>query len=163
MTRIIWLVLAVACTSRGASPTPDPTGPDAGITVDLLAQWSGCMTFADFEAANMAPTWSAMRGQNEMCVECHSLGEGFVVSANATAYFNAMSVRRINLEQYFRVDGSTVAINLANFHSVGTDQTPHVQHPTFTIDAGLPALQSFYDQTLARFNAGTCGPPKLVD
>jgi hypothetical protein len=109
----------------------------------------------------MPPAWSAMSGSGERCVACHGLSEGFVVSDNETAYFQALSTNRTNLAQYFRVDGSIIVINLENFQHVGTDQVPHAQHPKFTIDAGLPSLQTFYDLTLAVFNAGPCGPPRF--
>ena len=157
---------------RNGQTTPvTPQGETLAQASDrVLNEFSGCMTLTDFQTANMAEAWGNMGAQNNQnCENCHATGgEGFIASRNETFMWNVFSQRKYFFLQYLTVDllgGATAAkiiINESSFRGVATAQAPHQEHPTFnaTNNQGMQALRQFYDLTMARKTAGTCGAPK---
>jgi hypothetical protein len=143
----------------GGPPPPPPFDAKA-----LLKTWSGCMTQANFDAANMTQAWSTLAADNlQKCLNCHIGGAaGFYISNNATAFFSQISQNTAFLLKYFSVNTAEkkVVINTAAFESANKIQ----KHPTFPLtNAGMTALQKFYESTLAKQAAETCDPPRLLD
>jgi len=164
--------LTARASSGGTTPTPGQETP-ADATVRLTKEWSGCMTLANFTAANMT-AWGNMRANNSACKTCHIDGEyGQIASDVATTFFNVISTNKYYMAQYFSVDLSQgvatakVIMNTKSFTGVGQGLAPHTEHPRFQLNgsAGLAALQKFYDLTMAAKNAvpTTCGPPTLMN
>ena len=87
-----------------------------------------------------------------------------VVLARQTL-FDLVKANRYYVLQFVTVDlaqgaaAAKVVINRASFQSVGLGQAPHTEHPRFNPDtnAGMTALQRFYDLTMARI-ATECAP-----
>ena len=175
-----WLNQEVSERTAGAVPAPDPTNPPptptesaAAATTRVLTQWSGCMTLANFNTANMAQAWGTMQaGNNEQCEQCHTNGgQGFVASELVSTFYDLISKHRQYMTQYFAVDlnqGTAMAkviINTVSFTQVGTGMAPHTEHPRFnpTNNQGMTALQKFYTSTAASLTAATCGTPTLQD
>lgn len=158
---------------NGQPSTPTMPGSEslAQASERVLAEFAGCMTLADFQTADMADAWGDMNAQNnQQCENCHATGgEGFVASRNETFMWNVFSNRKYYFLQYLTVDllgGATAAkviINETSFRGVATAQAPHAEHPTFNANAnsqGMVALKQFYDLTMAKKMAGTCGAPR---
>jgi cytochrome c553 len=155
--------------SGGGSESP------SDVSLRLLKQWSGCMNIADFKTAGMATAWGQMQANNgSKCASCHTSGaQGFMASADETLFFNTLSSNKFYMLQYFNTDGLTtpatakMVINTASFLGVSNHQAPHLEHPAFdpTNNAGMQALQKFYDLTMARRTANdpTCATPKLTN
>jgi hypothetical protein len=153
---------------------PTMPGQDSPSTVvdKLMSQFAGCMKITDFQAANMAGAWANLQSGDGACKRCHTNGgEGFIANENATAMFGVVSTKKMFWLQYFTVDlitngvaGAKVIPNSVSFAGVCNRQAPHVGHPTFpcTANAGLTALKSFYDKTVANITAGGC-PPKPLE
>jgi len=176
---LLTAVLLAGCMGSIPDPGPGNTGttPDAGtppVEVDaappppdaktLLANWSGCMTLANFQAANMTQAWGNLTtdGQKE-CSNCHGTGQfGVIISKDENLFFQLISQHSSYLITYFTVQGSEVVIDSAQFENAGVNDA---SHPRFnpTTNAGMTALQTFYDSTKAAQAAGTCGTPTLVD
>jgi hypothetical protein len=156
----------------GGSTTPPPAGESpAEITAKLTSEWSGCMTLANFTAANMV-AWGNMRADNSACKTCHIDGEygniaSDVADATPVSFFKTISTNKYYMAQYFSVDliNKKMIINTRSFTGVGQALAPHTEHPRFNLtnSTGLAALQSFYDKTMAAKTAGTCGPPTLTN
>jgi hypothetical protein len=172
-------VLLAGCMGSIPDPGPGPvnTAPDAGMaqpTPDaappppnaeqLLANWSGCMTLANFQAANMAQAWGTMTTDgNKECSNCHGTGEfGVIASTDENLFFSLISQHSAYLATYFTVQGTDVVIDTGSFQNAGVTDA---SHPRFdpTTNKGMTALQQFYDATKAAQAAGTCGSPTLVD
>jgi hypothetical protein len=140
-------------------------------TVDpkmVLATFSGCLTLADFNTAQMAQRWSALAASNnQKCLNCHQGGlEGFMVSANAQIFFDTITQQSAYMLKYFAVDtNSTPAKVIINTGSMTNAGVTLVAHPRFnpTDNIGMTALRQFYDLAVAKQTAGTCGPSTLKD
>jgi len=164
-----WLTKELEARS-GGGPTTTPSGESpAAVTARLTGEWSGCMTLANFQTANMK-AWGNMRADNSACKTCHVVGEfGNIASDTDNPFFTIISTNKYYMVQYFTVDFSQgvaaakVIVNTKSFAGVAGALAPHTEHPRFTVNnsTGMVALQKFYDLTLAAKTAGTCGPPTL--
>src|SRR5262249_61082001 len=80
-----WLNKEVEVRSNGNATTP-PTGTGtespSEATTRLLAQWSGCMSQANFDTAKMADAWGNLTASNgNRCKNCHvNAAEGFIAT-----------------------------------------------------------------------------------
>ena len=149
-----WLAAEAAWRAGGGGTT----------TVDLLQQWSGCMTLTNFNTAKMADSWADQVETSEgYCNVCHVNGYmGMIATQQATDMFTALSTNRNYLITYFAVDTTVtpnaVVMNTLGFKAMSDGQVPFSSHPEFnaTTNAGLTALQTFYTSTQASLTAGTC-------
>ena len=147
----------------GSTPTTPSVDPK-----QVLRTFSGCLTIADFNTAQMAQKWSALSADNnQKCVNCHQGGgDGFIVNANADLFFKVMSENSAYMLKFFSVDTSStpamVVVNTGSFMNAGVTIAGH---PRFdpTNNAGMIALKAFYDLAAAKQAAGTCGPATLKD
>lgn len=177
---VSWL-LAAACASEistsgggggggvdaGAPPvTPPPPPPPAAKTADeLIKEWSGCMTLANFTQAKMNTAWGNLAASNgQACSSCHASGlYGFFVDRDANTMFTALSTNKAFLIVYFSADvaNQKVIVDDALFAAVSSGTGAFAGHPPFnpTNNAGMLALKNFYQLTLTAQQAGTCGPP----
>ena len=139
-------------------------GPDAR-TVDvkgILRQWSGCMTLANFQTANMTTAWSTLTSSDaRKCQNCHDQGQyNFIVTDDEAAYFAAISQHSYFMLKYFTVDIATekVVVNTQSFKTANSA----VGHPKFDPinNAGMMALNAFHTASAANT---ACGPPVMVD
>lgn len=178
MHRAVSLVAFVALTGcvgslEGPGTGPGPGGqPDAGMpladappSVDLTAilkNWSGCMTLANFQAANMAEAWSNLTtSDGKQCLNCHDQGEyNFIASDDENAFFAGISQHSYFMLKYFSVDVASmkVIVSTASFASANAK----VGHPKFnyTMNAGITALNAFHASTAANT---ACGAPTMID
>ena len=146
-------------TERNNGMQPPPVDP-----IEVLKKWSGCMTIANFNTAQMSQKWGSLAASNnQKCLNCHGGGlYGFVLSDVPTTFFGAISTQKDYLLKYFTVDGTgKVIINLSSFTNAGVTLTTHPHFDPMT-NLAMPALQTFYDSTLAAQTAGTCGPSTLT-
>jgi hypothetical protein len=148
----------------GSNPDGGTKQPDAQ-TIDYKAvfkTWSGCMTLANFTAANMTSAWSNLTtADNKQCVNCHDQGQyNFIASNDEAAYFAGLSQHSYFMAMYFTVDPATmkVIVSTSSFKSANTK----VGHPKFNADmnAGITALQAFHASTAANT---ACGAPTMID
>ena len=148
---------------KGSSPTTPAEDPK-----EVLKKFSGCLTIADFNTAQMAQRWGALAADNaQKCLNCHQGGTaGFIVSTNADLFFKVMTENSAYMLKYFTVDSNVtpmkVVINTGSMTSAGVTL---VGHPRFnpTTNAGMTALKSFYDLAMAKQAAGTCTAPLIKD
>jgi hypothetical protein len=136
------------------------------VTASALAVWSGCMELADWDAQNVASLWANKDAQNQgNCEACHNLGgDGFIASDQSERVFDVITTSPAFMPSYFTLDatGTNVVINRARLEKVGNQLAPHESHGAFLVDGNpMAALQEFYDLTMARKNAGLCGPPRF--
>jgi hypothetical protein len=146
-------------TERNNGTNPPPVDP-----IEVLKKWSGCMTIANFNTAQMAQKWGALAASNQQkCLNCHGGGlYGFLLSDNAQTFFGAISTQKDYLLKYFTVDGTgKVIINMSSMTNAGVTLTNHPHFDPLN-NLAMPALQTFYDSTLAAQTAGTCGPSTLT-
>jgi hypothetical protein len=138
--------------------------PDAQ-TIDYKAifkTWSGCMTLANFQAANMTVAWSTLTtNDNKQCLNCHDQGQyNFIASDEEAVYFEKLSQHSYFLAMYFGVDPVTkqVTVNTASFKGANAK----TGHPKFNADTnqGITALQTFHASTAANT---ACGTPTMID
>lgn len=135
-----------------------------GVAVSAMAEWSGCMSLADWEATGVADLWADKNAGNQGdCDACHNLGaDGFMASNQDERVFNYVAGTPAFMPSYFTLNaaGTEVVINRSRLESVGSQLTPHEAHGNFNVDGqAMEALQEFYGLTLQRKLAGQCGPP----
>lgn len=167
-----WLTKELEARAGGTTTSPPPTGESpAEATVRLTREWSGCMSLANFQTANMK-AWGNTQAGNSACKTCHNGGEYGEIADNVDdPFFTVISTNKYYMAQYFSVDlsqgvaAAKVTINTRSFTGVGSALAPHIEHPRFTLtgSTGLAALQQFYDLTVAAKAAGTCGTPTLTN
>ena len=149
-------------------PTPGGEESLSEASTRVLDQFTQCMRLEDFRAANMAAAWSRMTtsGVSYTCTACHASGTGgFIATEPDQTMFDLIKANRYYVLQFVTVDlaqgaaAAKVVINRASFRGVGLGQVPHAEHPRFNPDtnAGMTALQRFYDLTMARI-ATECAP-----
>jgi len=168
-----WLSKELAARAGGGGGTGSGSGSAvesaSDATVRLTKEWSGCMTLANFTTANMK-AWGNVQAGNSACKTCHHSGEYGEIADNVdNPFFTVISTDKYYMAQYFSVDltqgvaAGKVIINTRSFAGVGLGLPPHTEHPRFnpTTNAGVTALQKFYDLTVANKTAGTCGTPTL--
>jgi hypothetical protein len=157
-------------TGSGSGSGTTTESPGAATT-RLTNEWSGCMTLANFTAANMI-AFGNMRADNSACKTCHVNGEyGQIASDVAAPFFTLISTNRYYMAQYFTVDLSggvataQIIPNTKSLTNMGLAIAPHTEHPRFTFagSTGDTALKAFYTSTMAAKTAGTCGPPTLTN
>jgi hypothetical protein len=173
------LELTARASGTGTGSGSGTTETPAQATERVVKEWSGCMTLANFTAANMI-AWGNMQANNSACKTCHVDGEyGQIASDVAGPFFSTISTNRYYMAQYFSVQlidpanptapfnpmNAKMIINTKSFTAVGTAQPPHGEHPRFTLQGsqGMAALQKYYDSTMAAKTAGTCGPSTLTN
>src|SRR4029078_513149 len=135
----------------------------SAATQRLMSQWAGCITQDLFDAADMANQWGNMTAtNNQRCASGHGAGaEGYIATTDRTFFFDTISQNKYYMLQYFAVSGldnpstAMMVINTKSFLGVSQGQDPHREHPRFnaTDNAGMTALQSFYDKTMAAVTA----------
>ena len=166
--RIAVLLLLASCT-RTIEETP-PELSDAGVVEgqerpwDLpvgtqYGRWMKCMLRSDFDASGMAPAWNAVVTSTATCASCHeNASEGFIISADATKFFDAISTNKYLALDFFTTGQPfAIRVNEAHFNSVSSGQLPHADHPQFDPTPAYPATVDFIARTTARYDAHLCG------
>ncbi len=156
-----WLTVETNEHKDTTSPTPTPQIDPK----EVLRTFSGCLTLADFNNAQMAQKWSTLAASNnQKCVNCHLGGaEGFIVNANADTMFKVISEQSAYMLKYFAVDTNAtppkVIINTGSFTNAGVNIAGHPRFDPLN-NIGMAALKSWYDVASAKT---TCGTPTLKD
>ncbi|MBA3541665.1 MAG: hypothetical protein H0T79_18775 [Deltaproteobacteria bacterium] len=175
-----WLDKELEIRNPGVIPEdPNMPGPETAsqMTKRLIKEWSGCMTKADFETANMAQGVGGWQtNNNQECDNCHATaGEGFIASRDATFFFDNLAKHSALIQQYYLVDYSEglatakVVVNRTAITNVATRQPGHTEHPSFNADdgtQGINAIVEFHTLTAAHAaTPATCEVPagRLVD
>ena len=164
-----WLAAELA--ARNAGAPVDDNSPGAKIT-KLQKEWSGCMTLTNFNTAKMATAWANMQTNdgngNATCGSCHDNAEyNEIATTVAQKFFDKISQQTTLMSQYFTVDSVTaptkIIMNTTQLNLVATAGTGHIGHRRFNLtnSAGMTALTTFYNATVAAKTAGTCGQPVL--
>jgi hypothetical protein len=145
----------------------------------LLSVWSGCMDLTDFNAnGGVSDAWARKGSNGGTCETCHINAQGWLATRENERAFtvHTTQISSLNnkpyLEYLFTVDTTTDPANpkvVINRGILDRAASGAGQHPKFDVvsdpnDPNDPyvELQAFYDKTLARLNAGTCGPPRLA-
>jgi hypothetical protein len=148
----------------GAQTDAGMRQPDAKVvdTKAILKTWSGCMTLANFQAANMTTAWSTLiTNDGKQCLNCHDQGEyNFIATDDETAFFAGITQHSYFMMKYFMVDNATEKVIVNTISFKGANATNG--HPKFNADMnqGLTALQTFYTSTAANT---ACGTPTMID
>jgi hypothetical protein len=164
-----WLDAERAARAGGGEPLP-PVGEGPGVISNrLIAEWSGCMDRAEWDADGVAAEWANLRSSEGPCIRCHVNGQAsFIATDDSARMFDVVATNRYFLLSYFAADVADPAtakmvINYDAFVRVATGAPPFNEHPQFdTQNDAITALESFYQKTLARQQAGTCGPSRIV-
>lgn len=165
-----WLAKEVEL--RNGQTTPTPTGAEtlSQAADRVMSQFAGCMTLADFQATNMAAAWANINSNEGQCKRCHVNGESsFIANADPATAFSVIGSKKMYWLQYFTVDlsqgaaAARVTMNGVSFKGVSNRTAPHLTHPTFAYpnNAGVTALNAFYQRTQANITAGGCQPKTL--
>jgi hypothetical protein len=166
-----WLDAEVAARSSSTTDGGVSTPPSPGRTLE--AQWSGCMVQGEWDDAGVAVAWATKESAQGQCQQCHINGQGFLASTDSDRVFTILTTEanptepgNMFMDYYFVPDLTTdpahpkMVINTATMQLASKG---NAQHPQFTLnDSAMQALQSFYAETMAHLDAGTCGPPKFT-
>lgn len=148
-------------------------------TSRVMNEWSACMNITDYNTAGMSNAWANMNANGSKCANCHATGgQGFIATGVSETpptgappgLFTTIDVNKYFLIQYFTVDltggaaAAKVMINHTSFDGVSKGLPPHAEHPQFnaTNNAGMTALQKFYDLTMTKVMLHNCGATKLA-
>lgn len=150
---------------RNASPGNQP--------VDLMAQWSGCLSQTDFDSANMSQAWANQVQSNEgVCKYCHVNGtSNFMATVQSPYMFTTITTDRAYLATFFTIDTTVtpnkIVVNQTPFMTAASGLTASGQHPRGwgdgTNNNGMTALQQLYTLATAKLSGGTCAPSTLTN
>lgn len=133
------------------TPTPTPETPDS-----VIARWQDCMTFSDFQTANMANAWANMQtSTGYKCTACHaSGGNGFIATTDAQQMFDVLAANKYYLLGHITLSPTAqgsyeVIVNENTIPAAGSGQVPHTEHPRYDATAGMNATRMFYNLTQA--------------
>jgi hypothetical protein len=179
MSRVAAVVVAAlamtACvadrdTDPGRAPARLPTGegpvraPDPPV-LDLLREFSGCIQTPDLAAAGFADTWSQVRSAAGQCAVCHAHpSSGFApITPDDAIATDQIAGSLAGISVFFTTEGGDVVVNALPFVSTSTRIAPHGEHPSYDFAGAAPegALDDVYDAAHARFESGTCDPPRF--
>lgn len=151
--------LAQEAKERMNSNNPPPVDP-----IEVLKKWSGCMTLANFNTAQMAQKWGGLTANGQQCSNCHGSGAfAFIATTNAQTMFDMMTKHKDYLLKFFSVDATgKVVVNMASITNAATTLEGHPRFDPMN-NAGVTALQTYYMSTSTLMTGGTCDPPRLID
>jgi hypothetical protein len=145
-----------------------PTGPTPltpRTSREALAQWVGCMSIDDWNTS-LVYQWAQKGSDRGQCQSCHNQGAGgFFANNNRTTMFE-MNRFEIYVTSFFTAapvsvtdpsQGYRVMLNEPKLRA----KANAVGHPAYNPDGGnqMQYLRNFYNLTMARLEAGDCGPP----
>jgi hypothetical protein len=153
----------------GDDPGTNPGPGGGGATA--VAQFAGCMTLANWQAANMQ-TWSQLetqQGGNDPCSSCHpqpTSNYGNMALCNNTEIMFAQNISSGGFNSLFTTDATgKVIIDTAMLQLKGTPSATNT-HPAFEVDPNsehMQALQQFYQLTMSAVAAGNCPKTGFTD
>jgi hypothetical protein len=158
-----WLAIELEEHKDNTNPNPTPVVNPK----EVLKTFSGCLTIADFNTAQMAQKWSTLAASNnQKCLNCHQAGgDGFIVNANADLFFKVMSENSAYMLKFFSVDTAStpakVVVNTGSFTNAGVTIAGHPRFDPLN-NQGMVALKAFYDLAAAKQAAGTCSPTPTI-
>ncbi|MGQ0507746.1 MAG: hypothetical protein ACT4TC_20785, partial [Myxococcaceae bacterium] len=176
-----WLDAEYAARSAtGNNPT---TGPGA-VVKQMLSKFSGCMDEATWNAEKVGQAWAQLNTNEGTCNACHVNGEAmFIASEDSARMFKVVSSHPSFIKQFFSVNVTDPAnpkmeVNLSRVNNALANQGLQVQHPrlqngilpqvlgggqqvTPADNNATKALQRFFDATMVKMNAGTCGTARI--
>lgn len=173
-TAILISFLAAGCLELEAPPLPPPGSPDAGPVIDEpdatpvpvdtepLAEWSGCMTLGNWEAAGMSAWANKATEGGTVCASCH--GDGLArfnahVDGNAMYQYNRYEVFITGFFTLSVEDGEVIVVPaLDKLTDKGQGSNNHPTYITSPSDPYFLALEQFHQLTLQQRQAGLCGP-----
>ena len=146
---------------NGQSPTPGRVD-----TRSLLAEWSGCMTKANWDQAQMG-NWANKGTNNGACSNCHNEGQFWInINPNNDTMFE-MNKYELFIPGFFAAklnpDGTgEIVPAFAKLVRMGQGNPGGSLHPVYNTDVNndryFQYLQNFVDLTKAAKQAGQCGP-----
>jgi hypothetical protein len=164
-----WLDAERAARAGGGGPPPTGGESPGQASQRIIAEWSGCMELAAWDAEGVAGEWANLGSSEGPCIRCHVNGQAsFIATDDSARMFNVVSSDPYFLLTFFAADVTDVAnakmvVNYDEFVRVATNAPPFLEHPQFdTQNDALTALERFYQRTLARQAAGQCDPPRIT-
>jgi hypothetical protein len=172
---VCFAIVLAGCIGDLPQPGPVQNQPDAGVdapkpidapppkdAATLMKDFSGCLTRANFDTANMASAWGTLLTSTaKQCQNCHQDGAySFIATSDGDKFFSAISMHSYYMAMYFTADvpNQKVIVNMSSFQAANSASG----HPPFnyTTNQGIDALNAFYGSTIA---VSPCAAPTLVD
>jgi hypothetical protein len=165
-----WLDMELAANADPMNPNPNPTGPGPGqVSEQLIQEWSGCMDLNDWNQTGVAQAWAGKGSGEGPCIRCHINGQAsFIATDESERMFNVVASNRYFMQSYFSPDVTDLAnaamkVNRPGLERPGINAFPHTEHPSYNVEGeALDKLIEFYNLTMARKVAGTCGLPRIM-
>ena len=162
-----WLDAELA--ARGGTHLPPASETPGQASDRIIAEWSGCMELAAWDAEGVASAWANLPSNQGPCIRCHVNGQANMLATDdSTRMFNLDASSPYFLLTFFSADVTDVAsakmvVNYDEFERVGNNAPPFLEHPQFDPqNSAIAALERFYQKTLARKAAGTCDPSRIT-
>jgi hypothetical protein len=167
-----WLDKELELRSGGGGMMPPPGGgtmTPGQVSKQLISEWSGCMDLALWNQLEVAEGWANKGSGEGVCEKCHVNGQAsFIATRDSDRMFQVLTTNKYYMLAYFTPNVTDLAnakmeINRSLLERVGNAEYPYIEHPQFNVDGtAYSRLQEFYDQTMAKKAAGTCGPPVIM-
>jgi len=147
----------------------DIGGDDPPLPTDskqALAQWSGCMTKANWDTAQMG-TWANKGTEGgTVCASCHNDGLQRMNTNDDNDTMFEMNRYELFIIGFFTVkvetDGTNTVIPAYDkLVRMGNGSTLHPTFNTSLDDQYFVRLQNFYDLTMQTKASGLCGPAQF--
>lgn len=156
-----WLAAEKAARAGGAEDGGDDAPP---VVADALEAWSGCMTVASWNQAQMG-TWADKPTEDgEVCATCHADGAYRFNTADDSDLMFEMNRYPLYIIGFFTVgvttDGEEAVVPASDkLVRMGNGSTLHPRFGTGPGDPWFAAMAQFYSLTRDVQFAGLCGPP----
>lgn len=160
-----WLAAEKVARAGGGDPPGDGgSDGDPPVVASALEAWSGCMTKASWDAAQMGTWADKPTDDGDVCATCHNDGAYRFNTNDQNDRMFELNRYPLYIIGFFTVgvdpDGSETVVPASDkLVRMGNGST---LHPRFATDPGDPYFQAmarFYSLTFDVQAAGACGPP----
>lgn len=171
---LLLALLAAGCTGEYVVMEAPGDGADAGAPAAdaaprearaVLAEWSGCMTLASWQASGMAGWAQKVTEGATVCSSCHGEGLARVNTDPDQEAMFTMNRHEVFITGFFALadDGGALEVVPAydKLDAVAGGAGDHPTFPTGEADPAYQALARFHELTRAARDAGTCGPAEF--
>jgi hypothetical protein len=138
------------------------------VDTEMLREFSGCPTVADFEQTQFGARWSSMASSGGLCQGCHipstpGMNTFGAIDADPGQALDQVTSTLAQLQVFFTVQDDEIVINRDHFDATSAGVDPHGEHAPYELDdnGAWSALLQVYAESRQRLADDACDEPRF--